>query len=82
MGRLAGSKKRIRNIAYSPLPVAATVSSVDGAVQRLFGIDRVGQKRGALSRSDQADISESGTYRIDRRADISDVAGCDTRGTD
>ena len=70
-----GETESSREIAIQPAAVAAGVSRVDGALEGIFGADRVGQEPGAVPGGDPADLSESGADGADRRADVSDAAG-------
>ena len=68
--------------SVSAAAFAEEVSRFGGAIQGVFGTDRVGEKPGAVPGSDQAELFESGADGVDRGADVSDVAGCDAGGAD
>ena len=74
--------QKTANIEYPAAGLAAEVSRFGGAVQGVFGADRVGEKPGAVPGGDQAELSESGADGADRGADVSDAAGRDAGGAD
>ena len=78
-GEDAESRKTARH-KVQPAAIAAEVSRFGGAVQGVFGADRLGKEPGAVPGSDQAELPESGADGADRSADLSDAAGCDGGG--